>query len=180
MDIYKLKFTRLQNEILRFFFIKSGKQFNLRRIAQNLKVSLTAVKKSLKLLQIERLVKVEKDPESKQLSISLNKDNPGVFSLKRIENLKLIYESGIIEYLSNNFPGAALILFGSYSFGEDTVDSDIDIAIIGSKEKSINLIKFEKLLERTVMLHFYKNIRNINTNLKNNIINGIVLEGSIK
>lgn len=180
MDIYKLKFTRLQNEILRFLFIKSGKSFNLRRIAQHLSVSLTAVAKALKLLQREELVKVEKDPESKQLSISLNKENPKIFSLKRVENLKLIYECGIIEYLSNNFLGAALILFGSYSFGEDTVNSDIDIAIIGSKEKSVNLIKFEKMLERTVMLHFYKDIHNISRNLKNNIINGIVLEGSIK
>jgi len=112
MDIYKLKFTRLQNKILRFLFIKSGKSFNLRRIALYLNVSLTAVKKSLKLLQTEGLVKVEKDTESKQLSITLNKENPKIFSLKRIENLKLIYESEIIEYLSNIFIASAIILFG--------------------------------------------------------------------
>lgn len=180
MNIYKLKFTRLQNEILRFLVIKSGMTFNLRRIALNLKVSLTAVKKSLNLLQKEGLVDVEKDPESKQLSITLNKKNPKVFSFKRIENLKIIYESGIVEYLSDIFPGSAIMLFGSYSYGEDNVKSDIDIAIVGSKEKSVNLIKFEKVLEKDIALHFYKGLRNINKNLRNNIINGIVLEGGVK
>lgn len=180
MDMYKLKFTRLQNEIVRFLSIKSGMSFNLRGLARHLNVSLTAVSKALKLLEEENLVKVEKDPDSKRLSIELNKKNPKVFTLKRIENLKLVYESGLVEYLSKNFPGAALILFGSYSFGEDTVNSDIDIAIVGSKEKEINLSKFDKMLERTIFLHFYDSLNKINKNLRANILNGITLEGAVE
>ena len=64
MDIYKLKFTRLQNEILRFLCIKSGMSFNLRGLANHLKVSLTAVSKALKLLEKEELASVKKDPGS--------------------------------------------------------------------------------------------------------------------
>lgn len=180
MDMYKLKFTKLQNEIIRFLSIKSGMSFNLRGIARHLNVSLTAVSKALKLLEQENLVKVVKDPDSRRLSIELNKKNPNVFTLKRIENMKLIYESGLVEYLSKKFPGTTIILFGSYSTGEDTINSDIDIAIIGSKEKDTNLIKFDKLLERIVFLHFYKDFKGIGNNLKNSILNGITLEGAIE
>jgi len=179
MDIYKLKFTRLQNEILRFLCIKSGMSFNLRALAKHLKVSLTAVSKALKLLEKEELVTVKKDPSSKRLSIELNKKNPKVFTLKRIENLKLIYESELVEYLVEKFPGTTIILFGSYSTGEDTINSDIDIAVIGSKEKEIDLTRFDRLLERTIILHFYKNFKEIHDDLKSNIINGITLEGAI-
>ena len=56
MDAYKLKFTRLQNEILRFLFIKSGESFNQRSIALSLGVSPTAVSNALELLEKENLV----------------------------------------------------------------------------------------------------------------------------
>lgn len=178
MDMYKLKFTRLQNGILRYLMIKSGMSFNLRGLARALNVSLTAVSKALK--GLEELVTVEKDPDSQRLSIELNKKNPKVFSLKRIENMKLIEESGIVDYLSEQFPGATIIIFGSYSTGEDSVNSDIDIAIIGSKGKEIELTKFDKLLERSVMLHFYDSLNKINKNLRANILNGITLEGAVE
>ena len=164
---------------MRFLFIRSGTSFNARQLAKQLKVSPTAISKSLKGLEREGLVSVKKDKDSGRLSIELNKDNRRVFYLKRIENLKLIYESGLVEYLSENFPGATIILFGSYSFGEDTTNSDIDIAIIGSKEKDTNLIQFDKLIERKVSLHFYENFTKMDKNLKENIFNGIVLKGGI-
>ena len=178
MDIYKLEFTRLQNEILRFLFIKSGKSFNLRRVALSLNVSLTAVSKALK--GLNNLVIVNKDLESKRLSIALNKNNPDVFMLKRTENIKLLHESGFISFLSETFLGATIILFGSYAFGEDTLESDIDIALIGPKEKDISLDRFEKILERKIMLHFYNNLSDINKNLRANILNGITLDGAVE
>ena len=48
MDIYKLKFTKLQQEILRFLFLHTGKKVNQKNIADNLKVSPTAISKSIK------------------------------------------------------------------------------------------------------------------------------------
>ena len=179
MDIYKPKFTSLQQALLRFLSVKSGMSFTGRSIAQKLNVSPTAVLKSIKGLEKGNLIKVRKDKESKRLSIELNKDNLHVFHLKRIENLKLIYESGMLEYLSENLPGTTIILFGSYSFGEDNVDSDIDIAIIGSAEKDMNIARFEKFLERKISLNFYKDFAEIHKNLKENIFNGIILHGGI-
>ncbi|MBW2976338.1 nucleotidyltransferase domain-containing protein [Candidatus Woesearchaeota archaeon] len=180
MDIYKLKFTKLQQEILRFLFIKSGMSFNERGLAKHLKVSPTAVSNSLVKLEKEGLVNVEKDKESKRLSIGLNKENPKVFALKRAENLKLIYESGLADFLSEQFPGTTIILFGSYAFGEDTTSSDMDIAIIGSKEKDVNTTKYTKMLERQIYINFYDDFKSIHKNLLSNIANGVVLAGGIR
>ena len=180
MDIYKVKFTILQQEILRFLFIKSGMSFNERGLSRHLKVSPTAVSNSLKGLEKESLIIVKKDKESKRLSIEINKNNYKVFNLKRTENLKLVYESGLIELLTDIFPESTIILFGSYSSGEDTINSDIDIAIVGSKEKDINTTKFNKMLERPVSLNFYEDFKNIDKPLRENICNGIVLKGAIQ
>ena len=84
------------------------------------------------------------------------------------------------EFLQENLPGCTIILFGSYGRGEDTIKSDIDIAIIGSKKKEVNLIGFEKILERAIFLHFYDSLKQINKNLKESIHNGIVLVGGIE
>lgn len=179
VDIYKLKFTVLQQEILRFLFIKAGMTFNARRLARHLKVSQTAVSKALPLLEKDGLVKVRKDRESGRLSIELNRDNPRVIALKRVENLKLLYESGLAGFLFDSLPGATIILFGSYSMGEDTTNSDIDIAIIGTKEKYIDLKEFEDKIERSVNLNFYGSLKGMDRHLRNNVIGGILLSGGI-
>ena len=180
VNIYKLKFTKLQQEILKFLMINAGKSFNARNIAKSLEVSQVAISKALPKLVNENLVNMQKNKETKRLSIELNRDNNKVINLKRVENLKLIYESKINELLSEKFPGSTIILFGSYSFGEDTSLSDIDIAIIGAKPKNIILKNFEEKLKRTITINFYPNLKEIKKNLKENILNGILLKGSIE
>ena len=116
MDIYKLKFTVLQQEMIRFLAIKAGKSFPARRIAQALNVSPTAIAKALPYLEKEKLITIIKDKESKRLAIEINRENPKVIAKKRILNLELLYESGLVEYLSEQFPAKTVILFLSYSF----------------------------------------------------------------
>jgi predicted nucleotidyltransferase len=177
MDIYQLKFTVLQQEILRFLFISSGLSFTGRSIAKSLKVSPTAISKSLKELVNDGPVIVKK--EAGRLSISINRENPLVFYMKRAENLKLVYESGLVGFLENSFPGATIVLFGSFSFGEDINTSDIDLAMVGVKEKDIDLGLYEKILKKKISLNFYPDF-GINKNLKESIANGIVLKGAIQ
>jgi len=177
MEIYKLKFTRLQNEIFRVLCIKAGEKMSQRQIAKTLKVSPTAVSKSVRVLEKEDLIKIKKDERLKLTYVELNRDSEKAISFKRIENLKMIYESGLDSYLEENFPGATIILFGSFSYGEDTTASDIDIAVIGIKKKEINLEKFEKLLEREIIINFYDSLKDVNKNLRSNILRGITLTG---
>jgi len=180
VNIYKLKFTILQQEILRLLFAKAGIQLNQRQIAKALSVSQPAVKKAIPKLEKDGLIKIKKDKESKRWAIELNSDNYRAMQLKRADNLKLIYETGLFDFIEKEFVGAAIILFGSYSRGEDTINSDIDLAIIGRKEKDIDLTKYEKEFERKVNINFYESFDKIHKNLKENLFNGIVLVGGIE
>ncbi|MFH1249074.1 MAG: nucleotidyltransferase domain-containing protein [archaeon] len=180
MNMYKLKFTRLQNEIFRLLCIKAGASCNQREIAKILGVSPTAVSKSLSLLVKEDLIKIKKQGRINLLSIQLNRDNPMAINQKRIENLRMIYESGISEELASNFAGCAIFLFGSYSRGEDTLSSDIDIAVIGCKTKETDMSKFDRIMERKTTLNFYDSFGSIHKNLLDNILNGIILNGSVE
>jgi len=180
VDINKLKLTALQNEIFRLFCMKAGDSLNQRETARILNVSAAGVSKALKLLEEERLIKVKKDKSMNLTLIELNREDHKVIQFKRVENLRRISGSGVIEFLEEKFPGSTLILFGSYSYGEDTVKSDIDLAIIGANQKEVNLEKFERLFEKEIRINFYKNWKEIHKNLKNNLFNGIVLFGGIE
>lgn len=177
----KLRWTRLQNEIFRLLCVNVFRSLTQREIAKKLNVSPTAVSKALQGLKKEKIAQIIKYNNKINLtSVELERETPKVIELKRVENLKMIYESGIVEFLEEKFPGCVIILFGSYSYGEDTIKSDLDIAVIGSKEKEINLNKFEKLLEREININIYQNVKDIHKNLKNNLFNGIVLSGRIE
>ena len=180
INIYKLRLTNLQQEILRLLFIKAGTALNQRQISRNLQVTAPAVMKALPRLQKENTIKIHQDKESKRLSIELNRDNRRVMQLKRADNLKLVYESELYEFLEKEFAGAAIILFGSYSRGEDIINSDIDIAVIGRKDKEADVAKFEKLLERRISISFYESFGKIHKHLKENLCNGILLAGGVE
>ena len=135
--------------------------------------SIAKIKKE----EIARIIKY--NGKTNLTSVELERENPKVIGLKRVENLKMIYESGMVEFLEEKFPGTVIILFGSYSYGEDTINSDIDIAVIGTKSKETDMVKFEKFLEREININTYQNIKGIHKNLKSNILNGIILVGRI-
>jgi len=180
VNIYEQKLTNLQQGIMRLLFVKSGIKLNALRIAKCLQVSQPAVSKALPLLVKEEYITLEKDKESGRLSIQANYENPKIIPLKRTDNLKLVYESGLANYLEKEFAGGTIILFGSYSKGEDTMKSDMDIAVIGRKDKKVDLAEFEKKLEREININFYDSFKDIHKNLKENILNGIVLFGGIE
>ncbi|MBS3118561.1 nucleotidyltransferase domain-containing protein [Candidatus Woesearchaeota archaeon] len=178
MDIYKLKLTKLQAEIFSLLCIKAGERLSQREIAKILKVSPTAVTNSVPQLKKDNLIKVE---ETKTINfVSFNRDEPKAIELKRVENLKNIYLSGLSNYLEKELAGGTVILFGSYSRGEDTNTSDVDIAVIGRKDKLLQLEEYEKLLHREINLNFYNSFKDIHEHLKNNILNGILLHGSVE
>jgi len=180
INIYKLKLTNLQQEILRLLFVRAGASLNQRQISKILDVTPPAVMKALPGLEKEDLIKIQQDKETKRWSIELNRDHHKVMQLKRADNLKQIYESGLADFLEKEFAGASILLFGSYSRGEDMVNSDIDIAIVGRKDKLIDAAPYEKLLERNININFYDSFKKIHRHLKENLCNGIVLMGGVE
>jgi len=178
-NIYKPKLTNLQQAILRLMFVKAGIQLNQRQIARLLGVSAPAVMKALPRLKNDDLIQLKQDKETKRWEIKLNRDNHKAVQLKRADNLKLIYEIGLADYLEKELAGATIILFGSYSLGEDAVNSDIDIAVVERKDKLLNLEEYAKKLNRAININFYDSWNAIHKDLKNNILNGILLHGGV-
>ena len=178
MDICKQNWTSLEHSIFSLLCLKTGEELSQREIAKSLEVSPTAVAKSLKKLKEEDLIKINK---LKTINfISFNRDNRRAIELKRAENLKKIYTSGLSDYLEKELAGGTIILFGSYSLGEDSLNSDIDIAVIERKDKMLNLEKYEEILNKEIIVNFYESFKKIHKHLKNNILNGIILHGSVE
>jgi len=180
VNIYELKLTVLQQKILRLMFIKAGSPLNQRAISRILNVSQPAVMKAIPMLEKKELIKISQDKESKRWSVELNKSNHKAIQLKRADNLKMIYESGLTDFLEKEFAGAAIILFGSYSRGDDIFNSDIDFAVIGRKEKRVDLTEYEKNFEKKIRINFYSSFKEIHKHLKENILGGIILAGGVE
>lgn len=180
INLYKLKLTNLQQEIMRLLFIKAGISLNQRQIANLLEVTPPAVMKALPALAQENLLKIQQDKETKRWSIELNRNHHKVMQLKRADNLQQIYESGLADFLEKEFAGATIILFGSYSRGEDIINSDLDIAVVGRKDKLIDLTQYEQALGRQINLNFYDSFGKIHKHLKENLSNGIILAGGVE
>ena len=116
MDTYKVKWTLLGQEIFSLLCKRAGEKMSQREIAKILAVSPTAVGDSIKQLKNGDLIKIEK---AKTVNfISFNRDGQIAMDLKRVENLKNIYTSGLSDYLEEELAGSTIILFGSYSKGE--------------------------------------------------------------
>lgn len=177
---YKVKLTVLQQEIMRFLSIKAGQSFTARAIAKSLDVSPPAISKALPLLEKKGFLNVRKDRESQRFSIELNRDDLYVLGLKRADNLRQLYECGLVQFLRDTFPGACVILFGSYAQGEDTTGSDIDLAVVGMQPKKVKVAAYEPILEREIVLNYYPSFAKIDKYLLNNISNGITLIGAVE
>jgi len=168
-----MKNTDTREKILELLFVYPLKSFNLREISRLIDISVPSVSRFLKELETENLIFINK--RKYLYEIKANIDNTKFKDLKRVFNFSSLYESGFVDYLREKFSLNTVILFGSYSKGYDSEKSDIDVAVIGN-EKELNLEKFEKKLNRKINIEFIK-MNKISNELKNSLINGIILNG---
>ncbi len=164
--------TNLQ-AALEVFFDSPTTPLHIRKIARIINLSPAAVSNYLKELESRDLIK--KHREEITTEYKANKESEEFKWRKRINNLKNLYESGLIDYLSKKCAlDASIILFGSYSRGEDVENSDIDLAIVGTCNADIH--KYEKILKREINI-LEINPARVSDELKSNIRNGIVIWG---
>jgi predicted nucleotidyltransferase len=93
----------------------------------------------------------------------------------------MIYKSGLLDYLMSLEDVKTIILFGSFVRSDWYADSDIDLFICGDI-RDINLLKFEKILNREIQLFSCNNIRELRKfpeKLLRNVIKGIIIKGNI-
>jgi predicted nucleotidyltransferase len=105
---------------------------------------------------------------------------------KIVYNLNFAYQSGLVDFLIDYFKNPkSIVLFGSFRKGEDMSNSDIDVAIETEEAKEYEIIglsglaDFEKRIGRKIQIHLF-NMKNADSNVLNNILNGIVLWGFLE
>lgn len=163
------------------FFNEPIKPHYLIEISKKSKLAHTSVKRNLNELKKQGIIieTVEKKGKRKFPYFKSNIENKEYKKFKKIYNLIKLEESGIIDYIKDRLMPKSVIVFGSYSKGEDIEESDIDI-FVETKKQEIQVSEYEKKLKRKVELHFKENFDDYPNELKNNIINGIVLYGYLE
>ena len=174
---------RIYDKAHAWFFAYPTEGISLTDLSINLRVS----KKTAKIIvsSLEKEGFLQKKVLGKIWQITANQQHP-YFMTRRIPfNLRLIYESGIIEWVTENIPNfLSITLFGSYRKGEDMPLSDIDIAIEIIGDEPMKIIKRtipELGYRKNIPVNFHIFSRNhVDLNLFNNIANGIVLQGFLE
>ena len=168
-------------KVLYWFFSFPNTETGLNDLSHNLKISKTTAKKIVNRLSAEEFL--NKKIYGKTWRITCNKEHIYNSTAKIAFNLTMVYKAyygGLRDYILKIVGNAkSIVLFGSYGKGEDTEDSDIDL-FIECKKEELSLAEFEKKVNRKIELHFNDNFNSYPKELKNNIINGIVLSGFLE
>jgi len=159
-----------------FFRFPEGK-FHLREVGRLTGLSMPGARKILIRLEKEKLLMSKNEKVVKNFYASRNEK---FVSLKRAYNLHSVFSSGLLGFLREKYEEPeAIVLFGSYSRGEDASGSDIDIAVITSKRRLPDVSAFEKMLGRKIRI-YETALRKADAEFLNTLANGIVLYGYLK
>lgn len=195
LHMYYIETAR--QKIASILFKYPEKEFSLSELAKEAGVAKAHIGRILDKFYSFGLIKIVK--LSKIWRIKANQQSPEFIKSKIAYNLNLVYSSGLVEYLNEEFSNPkAIVLFGSFRKGDDISTSDIDIAIqipenvppiFGMDDKVGQFdfktvrpkksMEYEKLIGRRIQLHLF-NGKNVDLNVFNNIANGIVLSGFLE
>ena len=164
-------------KILELFIEFPTKDFSVRGIARNLKLSHATILKYI--ADLEKLSLIKKKEATLYPTYFAHSESQKYKFYKRNWLIFKITESGIIDYIQKETLPSTVILFGSGAKATFTEKSDIDI-FVEANETKLDLTKYEKKLNHKINLLFEQNINNLSKELRNNIINGVVLYGFTK
>lgn len=165
---------------LKIFFEEPNREFNVREVARILKIAPATASKKLNYFKEKEVLNERKERFLKLYKSNL--ENELYKDLKIFYNIRKIKESKLIDALNKFYLKPTIVLFGSAISGLDTETSDFDLFIISEKTKELpELTKFEKIINRKLHILVFKDMKDLkNTNIINNILNGITLQGKIK
>lgn len=169
----------IKQKIKGYFFVNPTTKLRVRQIEREVNVPLPSVIRYTKELEKEGILKSTVVAGVKLYSADRTSQN---FLLeKKLFNIHSLFSSGLINFLIQEFSNPTIVVFGSYSRGEDVESSDIDFYVEIPEKEIKSIERFEKKLQRKIQLFQYKQITNIkNKELANNIVNGIILNGFIE
>lgn len=166
---------KMKEKIVSFFYENPREKLNLKTISKKTNISHMSALRAVNELVNQGFLNIKKTKLESIVTLNIEKTK----ELRRLYNIKKIIESGLVEYLEKLFEyPKAIVLFGSYSFGEDNGTGDIDIAVQTKLKKNPNLKLFEKKLNRQIEIFTFD--EKTKDELKKSICNGFVLRGRIQ
>lgn len=180
----QIELNEAYQKVLSWFFSFPNDETTLNSLSEKLRISKTTANSMvIRLLKEGFLIS---KVIGKAWQIKCNQQHPYNYTRKISYNLNMVYESGIIKEIHKVVDSPrAIVLFGSYRKGDDTENSDIDLAVEVLGEKEVEILKFGLFqsfgYRKNVVanLHIFSRNR-IDLNLFANISNGIVLEGFLE
>jgi len=175
---------RAYDKLHAWFFAYPQNEFSLNDLAKELEIAKNTANTVVSHLEKEKFLEI-KVLGKRLWRIKANTKHPYFITRKIPFNLKLIYESGVLEWITERIPGArAVILFGSYRKGDDIPESDVDIAVEVLENESIRTMTLtvQNLGYRKqvpIQIHIFSRNK-VDLNLFANIANGIVLSGFLE
>ncbi len=172
--------TSIKQKINEYFFVHPTAKLRVRHIEREVKVALPSAIRYAKELEDEKILKsvvvagvkvYTGDRASREFLVR-----------KKLFNVYSLFSSGLVNFLIREYSNPTIVVFGSYSKGEDVEGSDIDFYIETAKNVSgRNVEQFEKKLMRKLQFFQYRKISDVeNKELANNIVNGIALNGFVE
>lgn len=159
--------------VLEIFFIEPTTIHFVKEISKRINLAPTSVRNHIKDLLKQGLIARKKAKPFDGLIA--NRENEDFIFYKRVYNLYSLKE--LSSFLVTKYYPKVLVIFGSYSTGEDVEDSDIDLFILSNIKKETDLNNFEKKLKRKVNILILNDLNELDKNLLKKIWNGIVLYG---
>lgn len=155
------------DKLLRVLFEYPQEKFTVRELAKRTKIPPSSLQRYLMKLRKLQVI---------------NKENTLVLSsyvryVKMSFFVEQMYISGLVQYLEQELQASTIILFGSIRKGEYDAESDVDIFVASVKKIKLDLSVYEKALGHPIQLFIEENIYKLPERLRNNVLNGIKLQG---
>ncbi|MDD9952843.1 MAG: nucleotidyltransferase domain-containing protein [Candidatus Woesearchaeota archaeon] len=164
-----------KEELKAYFFQNPSAKLRVRQLERATSISLPAVIKYTNELVKEKFLQLYEVSGVRFFTSAQTKE---FYRAKQLYNLKQLYDSGLVDYLEEH--NANVILFGSFSIGEDREESDIDLYVECSEELR-KTEDYSEVLRKELHIFRHSNLKSIkNKQLTNNILNGITLTGTVK
>jgi predicted nucleotidyltransferase len=160
-------------KVSEIFFIEPTTTHFIKEISKKIKLAPTSVRNNIKGLLKENLIKIKKTKPFDGLVA--NRENDNFIFYKRVYNLYSL--KNITDFLISSFYPKLIVVYGSYSIGEDIENSDIDILVLTKTKKELDFKEFKTKLKRKIHLLIIEDLEKLDTNLRKKIYNGIVLYG---
>ena len=165
-------------KILKSIYQNPTYMFHVRELARITKLNPNTIINITDKLKKQKII--IKGKHKSMVEIRANIEDINFIRMKKIYNLGQIYKAGLVDFLIEYYDNPeSIILFGSYSRGEDIEKSDIDLVIITNKKEIPNFTLFETKLRRKLHILNFKR-EDISDELYRNLINGIVLHGYLR